>query len=136
MYKDTSMFIEIPVLDNKKINVSLQTVAPFISPETRTFEIECYLTETEDVYAGMFARLYFSIEKQENVPTLPYSVLIGGNTLWYEEDGFAKKITVEPVFEGDTTFVIPEEYAQYNFIYEGQHFLKEGDKVRILEEVE
>ena len=134
MYKNDTMFIEIPVLEDKKVAVSLQTVAPYISPKTRTFEIECYLSETEGIYAGMFARLYFAIEKHTDVYTLPYSVLIGGNTIWYEKDGLAQKLILEPVFEGDEAFVIPDEYSAYNFIYEGQHFLKEGDSIRILQE--
>jgi RND family efflux transporter MFP subunit len=131
----------IPALDNREFDARIRTVAPFISPETKNFEIICELSgETASVRPGMFLYLTFVLEKKEDLFYLPFSALTGGTHLWYvekeqdTEEVTAHKMEYSPGFSNDDYFEVPKKYSGYQFIVEGQHFLNEGQKVKILED--
>ncbi len=138
MFDQNTIYAEIPNREisdsdeDTKIPLQLRSVAPFISPETRTFTIDCSFENEEAVFPGMFARVFITTEQRENTLTLPYSTLTAGNTLWYVQSNKAQKLSFTPSFAGDNFFVVPEEYASFQFIYEGQHFLKQDDVVQVL----
>lgn len=126
---------ELPALKDKTISVGIQTVSPFISPETKTFEVKCSLTgETSLLRPGMFIYLTFVLDKRSDVLYLPFEVLVGGDTLWYvtKENCSADTVSYSPPFYNDDVFEIPEEYEGYPFIIEGQNFLREGQRCRVL----
>ncbi len=134
--KDTmEVTASLPALGNEAIAATIERVSPYIPPQTKNFEVLCKLTgDTSMVRPGMFIYLTFIMDKREGIYSLPYSTLVAGNTLWYvdPETGRARRMDFEPSYRSDTRFQIGDEFRDYLFISEGQHFLKEGQEVRIL----
>ncbi len=132
---DMDISCRLPALQDKEIPVKIKTIAPYVSPETKKFEVACTFTE-EEAYLrpGMFSYLTFVLEERKAVHYLPYSSLVGENELWYieEDGGTARSLEYRPVFGNEEYFQISSDLAEYEFIYEGQHFLKNGQKVNIL----
>lgn len=130
----------VPALDNREFTASIRTVAPYISPETKNFEIICeFEGDTAAVRPGMFVYLRFELEKKQNIAYLPFEVLTGGRYLWYveeeeEADLTAKRMAFDVGYSNNDFFEVPESYTTYRFIVEGQHFLTEGQKVKIVED--
>ncbi len=125
----------IPAAGDSVFEGSIRTLSPYISPETKSFEVTIELLgDTSEVRPGMFIYLSFRLDRREDVYYLPYDTLTGGHNLWYVDmdTETAKKIEFEPGYSSDDAFCIPEEYADYAFIIEGQHFLKEGQAVKIM----
>lgn len=119
---------------------AISSVAPFVSAENKTFEVSCELGgDTSLLRPGMSVVAVFTLERREGQWSLPYSALIGGNTLWYAEtaaDGTAtaRSMALSPGFSTDERFAIPDSESGKTFIVEGQHFLREGSAVRVVGE--
>ncbi len=125
----------LPALEDAALGAAIERVSPYISPQTKNFEVTCKLKgDTSMVRPGMFIYLTFIMDHRTGIYTLPYSTLVAGNTLWYvdPETGRVRKLEFEPIYHNDEQFQISEEYRDYLFIYEGQHFLKEEQEVNIL----
>ena len=131
--EDMDILITVPALENSHFKGVISNIAPFISPRTRNFTVKCRVIDEESLLRpGMFVYLDFVLEKRENIYSLPYAALSGGDTLWFADDsGIAGKISFSPVFGNEEFFQIPEEFAEYLFITEGHSFLDEGQTVRI-----
>ena len=115
----------------------IRTVAPYVSPRTRTFEVVSLVEGSPaTLRPGMSVTVNFIFETRVNVPTLPLEALGYGNTLWYVDDGIARSIAAENLFSHGARMQIPEEDAHHRFILEGHHFLSEGQRVRVLGEEE
>ncbi|ULQ58682.1 efflux RND transporter periplasmic adaptor subunit [Brucepastera parasyntrophica] len=126
---------QIPALENAVYEAELKTVSPYISPETRNFEVICTISDDKnEIRPGMFTKVIVNLEKRDNVYSLPYECLVGGTSLWYLEGGKAKILPYTVIFEGDSRFQISDEYAEYLFLYEGQHFLRDGIPVTVIHE--
>ncbi len=136
--KDTmEIEADLPALEGKDIDIRIQTISPFISPETKTFEVRCTLTgKTSLIRPGMFIYLTFVLDKKKDVLYLPFEALVGGDTLWYvkPENCSADIVTYTPAFYNDDVFEISEDYEGFPFIIEGQNFLRKGQKCRVLNE--
>mgnify|MGYP000846065691 CR=1 FL=1 len=127
--------ISIPALENREFEAKIERIAPYIAPETKNFEVQCTLLgSTTLVRPGMFLFLTFVLEEREQTAYLPFSTLVTGNTLWYADpdNERAHKLEFQPTYFNSTHFQIPEEYKDYLFIEEGQHFLREAQEIRII----
>lgn len=127
--------MEIPHQNDHQITATVTNVAPYVSPATRNFEVICSLTgNTESLRPGMFIYITFVLDKRDPVYSLPFSALVSGETLWYWEpaEETARALDFTPGFQTRERFAIPDEWAGYRFIVEGQHFLREGQRVRVL----
>ena len=125
----------IPALRDKDFSARITKLSPYISPETKNFETVCeFEGDTSYIRPGMFIELVFVLNEKTDVWKLPYEALIGGETLWYVDDGVAKSMEYLPNFGSEEEFEITDEYASRLFIVEGQHFLTEGHEIRILNE--
>ncbi len=126
--------MEVPARGSSTFEGVVKAVSPYISPQTRTFEIVCTASDdgrSSPLRPGMFVRVTLTLLEQQDAYSLPYAVLTGGRELWIVEDGTAKRLPYEPLFEGDEYFRIPDIYKDFTFIIEGQHFLKDGAAVRV-----
>lgn len=133
--KEMEIEAELPALEEKNIEALIKTVSPYISPETKNFETECRLTgETSLLRPGMFVYLTFVLDKRIDIYHLPFDVLVGGDTLWHvnTEDCTATRMEFEPSFYNNDLFQIPSDYTGIPFIFEGQHFLKEGQVCNVV----
>ncbi len=111
----------------------IRTVAPYVSPRTRTFEVVSVVEGLPDILRpGMSVTVSFIFETRRDVPAVPLEVLGYGNTLWYVEDNRARSIEAPRLFSDGAYLQIPEEEADRIFILEGHHFLSEYQPVRVL----
>ncbi|MCK5672135.1 MAG: efflux RND transporter periplasmic adaptor subunit, partial [Spirochaetales bacterium] len=127
--------ITVPALENKQFEGIISNIAPYISPKTRNFVVKCRITDIESLLRpGMFAYLDFVLEKRNNIYSLPYKVLSGGDSFWYvDNEGKARQLLYSKSFGNEEFFQISSDISTYRFIIEGQNFLNDGQRVRILE---
>ncbi|MDR1894905.1 MAG: efflux RND transporter periplasmic adaptor subunit [Spirochaetales bacterium] len=131
--------ITVPALGGRSFELIPLSLAPYVSPATRSFLTEYMVKiENQDILRpGMSVNLSFVLDRREDVYSLPFSVLTGGNRLWYvDEEGNAAFLEFVPDFFNEDVFEVPPEYRDYPFIREGQHFLSPGQKVKVVPEVE
>jgi len=83
----------------------------------------------EDLRPGMFVTTSFELARIRQVYTLPFSALSGENTLWYVENGRAKKAEITVTERNDTAFVVSPEWKDRDVIIEGWYFLRENSPV-------
>jgi hypothetical protein len=139
--KESAMEVraEVPALGGRIIGIRVEAVAPYISPESKTFETICTLTgDTDFVRPGMYVRLSFVLDERRNIDFLPNDCLVAGRYLWYldPQGCAARRLDFEPDFANEESMQIPSKYRDYLFIIEGQHFLKEGQECRVLNDEE
>lgn len=126
--------ITIKRSDSSSYAGRIRSVSPYVSAETKTFEVVITVASgTDELRPGMFVSTSFELSRLKNVYTLPYSALSGGNTLWYVEDGQAKKGEIEVTDSNDDVFVVGKEWAERDVIIEGWYFLREGRAVVVTE---
>ncbi|HAP44017.1 MAG: hypothetical protein A2087_06815 [Spirochaetes bacterium GWD1_61_31] len=109
----------------------IRTISPFVSAETKNFETSISIDDNRGLLRpGMFISMVFQLERWADVLYLPFEALSGGNTLWRVNEGLAQPIGFVPSSSADDAFLVPEEYASYDFIIEGQYFVYDGAPVR------
>lgn len=114
---------------------SLKSLAPYVSAETRTFEVVCLVEDRaldgrSSLRPGMTATVTFYLDEREGALSLPYASLGYERELWYVEDETARRIDAPALFSDGVYFEVPDSFAGKDFIVEGQHFLSEGQIVK------
>jgi len=138
--KEGGLEVRIERGDGSAFPARLSSVSPFVSAENRTFEASCDLPRGIEVLRpGMSVMAVFVIERRDAVWSLPFEALVGGDTAWYVETDAsgretARKIRLTPGFSNDARFAIPTDEKDRSFIVEGQHFVKDGSRVRVVAE--
>lgn len=124
----------IPALGTHAYPLRIRDISPAVDVKTKTFMVECrFEGDSSGIMPGMFAQVSFVLDRHSDVPYLPYSALVGGNTLWYVgAGGKAQFLTFTPAYHNDEYFELPEKYRDYTFILVGQHFLAAGTPVKIV----
>lgn len=127
--------IEIPALGETSFSGSIKYLAPWIAAESKTFELRLSLDDPEGkIRPGMFAVVYVSLERQEDIFWLEWKALDSQGRLWYlDDEGLPRTMEYEPLLEGDEGFQVPPGMEESEFIIEGQHFLTEGREIRVLQ---
>lgn len=114
--------------------VTIETIAPYIQPQSKVFEVVCRLQENlDDFRPGMYVKVGIVYETQDNVPALAQTVRkVDGSCYGYDEQsGTAKWIELTPTIENDQLFAVPKDYADLWFIVEGQHQVFDGQDVTV-----
>ncbi len=127
--------LTVPALGDKTFAGRVRTISPYISPETKNFETLCDIETGEaPLRPGMFAYVSFVLDQRKNIYTLPFSTLTSEGKLWYveRESQRAQTMDFSLSYHNDQAFQVSEEMANRRFIYDGQHFIREGQEVRIL----
>lgn len=132
--KNIKVTIDVPALNKTGIPLELRTIAPYISPETKNFEVVCDLKDQVDsLRPGMFIYISFTLDRQDNIYYLPFDTLVAQKYIWYVDDeNIAREAEIELSFFNNNYFRLPESYKNYKIIIDGQHFLKKGQPVRII----
>lgn len=118
---------------------AITRVAPYVKSENRSFEVTCAVTAPGGagvLVPGMFVELRFTLQERDAVPTLPDSALVGDTRLWMLDRATmtASSVAVADPFGDGKRFEVPAEYADREFLVQGQNFLTEGAAVRVLGE--
>ena len=125
----------IPAMDEREFSCRVIQIAPWIAPESKTFEL---LLGVEDpgglIRPGMFAAVFVELDKREDVVFLEWHCLDSEGNLWYlDEDQRPRKMKYQPALTGEEGFQVPPGMEDTFFIAQGHHFLTEGQNVRVLE---
>lgn len=115
----------------------IRTVGPYVSAETRTFEVLCTVGgDITAVRPGMSVTVAFVLDTREAVLTLPREAVGYGNTLWYVSDGRAWSMDAPDLFTDGDALQIEEADAERLFVVAGHHFLSDGQRVEVIGEAE
>ena len=128
----------VPALDDLEYDAVVEYLSPFISADTRTFEVVNRIVgDTRYIVPGMFVDLHFTTAERPRALSLPAEALIGDDVLWYvDPESFeARTLPIDIPFRSDRFIEIPEEYRDYAFIVEGHRFLRDGARVRVSAEL-
>lgn len=142
--KQTRMevFVHRPGSDAPPAPASIFSVSDYIDFQSKTFVVKSSFGRTPPNWVpGMFVKTEFVLESKKDIYMLPFELLVAGERLWIverseenPESGTARMITFVPTYYNADFFEIPEEFASYEFVCEGQDFLYEGEAVRIVGE--
>lgn len=126
--------VGVPAIEHERIAARLESVAPYVSARTKSFEITVRITAAGRlVRPGMYADVYIVLS-QISAPAVPIDALVGGSRLWYvDAERRARRLTLESPQSGEAYVAVPPEHAGRSFIVEGQHFLRDGQEVRPIE---
>ncbi|MDR1618495.1 MAG: efflux RND transporter periplasmic adaptor subunit [Treponema sp.] len=129
--------LRAPALGDEEFLLTPLSLAPYVSPENRSFIVEYAVSGGDERFLkpGMFVNVSFILESLEDVWHLPFRTLASGGRLWYADgEDRARYIEFTPDFFNEELFRIPDEYGEWRFIIEGQHFISPGQKLNILQE--
>ncbi len=136
------VYVHRPNSDNPPQPASVFSVSDFIDFQSKTFVVKSSFDRNPVNWVpGMFVKTEFVLESKRDIYMLPFELLVAGERLWIverseenPESGTARMITFVPTYYNADFFEIPEEFASYEFVCEGQDFLYEGEAVRIVGE--
>lgn len=126
--------VTVPALSGQSVNTSIDAVSPMVSPDTKNFDVRVKLSGPGSYpRPGMYVDVTFTLERHDNVATLPLSALVAGSTLWYvDSGGTARSVELSGYFSNGALFEVPDAYRTARVIVQGQHFLKNGQHVNVL----
>jgi membrane fusion protein (multidrug efflux system) len=124
----------IPAMGGQVYHLKIRNLSPAIDVRSKTLSVECEIQgDSEGIIPGMFTQVTFVLAQKSGIPYLPYTALVGSNTLWYiDSKGSAQFVTFTPDYHNDNYFEVPGKYRDYTFILAGQHFLSAGTPVKAI----
>ena len=118
--------------DTITTTATIETVAPYVRPQSKTFEVVCTLTDTTGSFRpGMYVTVRLVYETLENAYLLRQTDRTIDNNLYLydQETGTAQGVVLLPLTENEHYFALPPGYEETWFIVEGQHMVFDGQKV-------
>jgi len=127
--------LTVPALGDRSFDCRIKAIAPWVSPESKTFEVELSIDDPASlIRPGMFASVLIRTGIVNDAAVLGWEVMSSDGGLWYLEDGnLPKRMEYTPSVTGDEGFQAPPGMEGTLFISEGQHFLTEGVSVKVIE---
>lgn len=123
--------------EDAQTSATIQNIAPYISPESKNFEVVCRLDSPGERFRpGMFVRVEVAYRTYENVPVVPlYAKKMDGSCYIYNEDSATVSyVLLSQTVNDDSDFIVPEEYADSLFVIDGQNFVFDGQRVKLYEQ--
>ena len=120
----------------------IENIAPYVSPQNKTFEVVCRLTQNSERFKpGMFVKVQIAYKTYENVPVIPLNAKkMDGSFYIYDEESQTvhfqmpdKQKSISSVNDG-INFIVDEKFADSYFVIDGQNFVFDGQKVRLFDE--
>ena len=114
---------------------TVRSISPFVSAGTKNFETVISVDDPAGTLRpGMFVSMEFELDRWEDVLSLPFEALSGGNLIWWVQDGKASNAAFLPAASSGTAFAVPLEWADRDVIVEGHFFARNGSPVVIIGE--
>ncbi len=134
---------ESGMYDDAHTTATIENIAPYISPESKNFEVVCHLDDPGNRFRpGMYVKVQVAYRVYEKVPVLPIQTKkMDGSCYIYnapangESDGTVTFVQMPQTPSDDDFFIVPEEYTDCTFVIDGQNFVFDGQKVRLYDEV-
>ena len=120
----------------------IENIAPYVSPQNKTFEVVCRLTQNSERFKpGMFVKVQIAYKTYENVPVIPLNAKkMDGSFYIYDEESQTvhfqmpdERTSISSVNDG-INFIVDEQFADSYFVIDGQNFVFDGQKVRLFDE--
>ena len=132
-YKQIPIVMRRPDNGKQIISGHMVRVASYIDPKSKSFEAICVIDNPEAVRPGMYLDIFCVLESHPDQYVLPYAAQTSEGIIWYVDpnDSTAHRIQITPLVENDDGFSISQEYRDLLVIIDGQHFLRDRQRVRI-----
>ena len=123
--------------DDAKTSASIENIAPYVSPESKTFEVVCHLDQPAERFRpGMFVKVQVAYKTYQNAPVLPIQTkkMDGSIYLYDSENQTVHFVMPENTPDDGEYFIVDEKYADSFFVTDGQNFIFDGQKVKLYED--
>ncbi|MBO4410157.1 MAG: efflux RND transporter periplasmic adaptor subunit [Spirochaetales bacterium] len=120
--------------DGVSTKAVVDTVAPYVSPESRTFKVTLKLEGDVSAFRpGMYVQVSLVYRVYENALVLDQNVRnTDGSSYWYDpETQTARYVSLEVLASENTRFMIDEKWADTLFITDGQGSVLDGQRVSV-----
>lgn len=113
------------------------SIDPYIKPESKVFLVKCQLRGDLSYFRpGMYVLASITYDSKDNVYLLPQSARKTDGSLYYYNpgDGTANYLSPDDLniqMENEKEFEVPDKFAPYKFIVDGQNTVFDGQKVSI-----
>ena len=124
--------------DDAKSSATIENIAPYISPQSKTFQVVCRIDNPGERFRpGMFVNVSVIYKNHENVAVLPMDTRkIDGSLYIYHPESETVEFVPPAEYPTDNeNFVVPEALKDCYFVVDGQNSLFDGQKVRLFEDV-
>ncbi len=125
------------LVTDAKTSATIENIAPYVSPESKTFEVVCHLDQPGQRFRpGMFVKVQVAYKTYQNVPVLPIQTkkMDGSFYLYDSENQTVHFVMPEKTPDDGQYFIVDEIYADSFFVTDGQNFIFDGQKVRLYED--
>lgn len=116
----------------------VENIAPYVQPQSKTFEAVCRLTQAGKRFKpGMYVKVQIAYRIYENAPVIPLEAKkIDGSFYIYDENTQTVRFVMpENSVNDGVNFIVDEEFADSNFVIDGQNFVFDGQKVKLFDDV-
>ena len=117
-------------------SASIENIAPYVSPESKNFEVVCKLDEPGERFRpGMFVKVSVAYRTYNQVPVLPVRTkkLDGSFYLYNPDSETVTFVMSEETPTDGNYFIVDEKFADQWFVIDGQNFVFDGQKVKLYE---
>lgn len=138
-YKNQLAIVTTDVLPGEKFKGYVKRISPVIDPQSGTFKVVVGVKDPQNkLRPGMFVSAELIVDTHENAPLIPKAALIYENERTYffivQQDS-SLKIELEKGFEdAEKVEILNDIPLGTQVVVLGQNGLKNGSKVRIIEE--
>ena len=118
--------------DGAEVPAVVDTVAPYVSPESKTFKVTLKLQgDVSQFRPGMYVRVSMVYLTYENALVLDQTTrnTDGSAYIYDPETQTAKYVSLDVIASDNTKFIIDEKWADTLFIVDGQGTVLDGQKV-------
>ena len=118
--------------DGAEASAVVDTIAPYVSPESKTFKVTLKLEgDVSQFRPGMFVKISMIYKTYENALVLDQTTRnTDGSAYWYDpETQTAKYVSLDVIAADNTKFIIDEKWKDTLFIVDGQGMVLDGQKV-------
>lgn len=118
--------------DGAEVPAVVDTVAPYVSPESKTFKVTLKLQgDVSRFRPGMYVRVSMVYMTYENALVLDQTTrnTDGSAYIYDPETQTAKYVSLDVTASDNTKFIIDEKWADTLFIVDGQGTVLDGQKV-------
>ncbi len=121
--------------DGNSTNAIVETIAPYVSPESKTFKVTLKLDGDVSAFRpGMYVKVTMVYRTYENALVLDQKTRnTDGSAYYYDPDTqTAKHVSLDVIAADNTRIVIDEKWANTLFIVDGQGLVLDGQRVNAL----
>ncbi|RMI17263.1 MAG: efflux RND transporter periplasmic adaptor subunit [Calditrichaeota bacterium] len=138
-YKGQPATVTVDALQDEQFQGYVKRISPIIDPQSGTFKVTVAVRDPQNkLRPGMFASVELIVDTHNNVPLIPKAALIYENERTYffvVEKDTARRIELQKGFEdAEKVEVLNPLPEGIRVVVLGQNGLKDGSKVRIVEE--